>query len=57
MKEKINQRLNINNILKKLELIQIPLPDFKKKNLLPISHDIFQIKNLNLKLNNYINEN
>ena len=57
LKEKINQRLNINNILKKLELIQIPLPDFKKQNLLPISHDIFQIKNLNLKLNNYINDN
>ena len=51
-KELVNQRLNIINILKKLEIIQIP--DIKKSL---SNNTINNIKLINSRYNNYINEN
>jgi len=55
-KEFINTRLNIINILKKLELIQLP-ENIKKKPSINSNIVNNPIKIINRKVNNFINEN
>ena len=55
-KEFINTRLNIINILKKLELIQLP-DNLKKKPSINSNIANNPIKIVNRKVNNFINEN